>query len=234
MAGERVLVVEDDAETTKVLVLVLDKAGFVTDTAEDGETALLKIEARKPDLVLLDMVMPGMSGWAFLRHLSERGTPPPIVVVSGHYASPTPLGALGELVRAYVSKPFNMAQLVQTCQRVLAYPEERPEPRAERRRHRRQPLLLGVSLLSFDERLLAVGQVTDLSAGGAQLTVALPLGIGDAVTLAIGLPNAAEPLRVHATVTWSQGTTAGVSFRDLSAEATRLLGEVVELGNAPS
>ncbi len=230
MAGERILIVEDDEETRKILALVLTNAGFSPDAADNGETALLKVEARKPDLILLDMVMPGMSGWAFLRHLSQRGTPPPVVVVSGHYASPTPLGALGGLVRGYVSKPFNMAQLVQTCQRVLASKDGRAEPRAERRRLRRQFLVLGVSLLSPEGHILAVGQITDLSVAGAQLTVGLPLQAGDVVVLAIGLPNEATPLTVRATVTWTSGTTAGVAFQELSREGRQRLADVIQPG----
>jgi DNA-binding response OmpR family regulator len=234
MARERVLIVEDDDETRKILTLVLTNAGFSPDTAENGETALLKIEARVPDLVLLDMVMPGMSGWTFLRRLAERKAPPPVLVVSGHYASPRPLGVLGGLVRGYLSKPFNMARLVQACQSVLSQKDGRPAPSVERRRHRRQALLLGASLLSSDGRVQAVGQVTDLSVTGAQVTVGRSLTLGDALTLAIGLPNEAEPLRVRALVTWSAGTTAGVTFEDLSAEEARRIGAAVQPGGAAS
>jgi CheY-like chemotaxis protein len=119
MAGERVLVVDDDAETRRVLVALLTHAGYKVTWAEDGEVALLQIEAREPDLILLDMVMPGMTGWAFIRRLAERGLNPPVVVVSGQYARPKPLGELGTRVAAYLPKPFSRAQLLEACGRAI-------------------------------------------------------------------------------------------------------------------
>jgi DNA-binding response OmpR family regulator len=215
MAGERVLVVEDDLETRKILVVVLEQAGYTVASADDGEVALLQIEARRPDLIVLDMVMPGMSGWAFLRRLAERAVDVPVIVVSGQYASPAPLGALGGSVAAYLAKPFNMAQLVNTCARVLDPAAARPDRRAERR----EALILGATLLSPDGRAIAVGHATNLGATGLAIDMAGRLAPGQRIELAVGLPGQLEPLRVTADVMWRSGDGAGLSFVDLSAAA---------------
>jgi CheY-like chemotaxis protein len=215
MAGERVLVIEDDAEIRKVVVSLLTSAGYRVAAAEDGEAALLQVEARAPDLILLDMVMPGMSGWTFLRRLTERGSSIPVVVLSGRYASATPLGELSECVTAYIPKPFDRAQLVETCARVLA--GNGPEAERERRAAVRQPLALGATLLAPDGRPTAVGRVLNLSSRGLAVELAVPLALGNVVEVAVGLPGQAEPLRVTAEVQWSAGGVSGLNFVGLSA-----------------
>jgi CheY-like chemotaxis protein len=119
MAEERILVVEDDDEMRELLVSLLTDAGYKVASARDGEVALIQIEARQPDLILLDMVMPGMTGWAFLRRLIDRGLDVPVVVVSGQYAAPKPLGELSSRVAAYIEKPFDLNQLLETCASAL-------------------------------------------------------------------------------------------------------------------
>ena len=213
MAGERILVVEDDAETRKVLVSLLMSANYQAAWAEDGEAALLQIEARAPALILLDMVMPGMTGWTFLRRLGERRSTVPVIVLSGRYASPSPLGELSERVAAYLSKPFDRAELLETCARVLAGGRETAP--SERRSAERQVLSLGVTLLDADGRVRTIGRVLNISSRGLAIQVGAPPSAGEQVYLAVGLPGQAEPLRASAEVRWSAADVSGLSFVDL-------------------
>jgi len=69
MAGELVLVIDDSPTITKVVQLVLTKAGYQVATAPDGEAGLVAVRAQRPDLILLDFVMPRMNGYQFCREL---------------------------------------------------------------------------------------------------------------------------------------------------------------------
>jgi CheY-like chemotaxis protein len=219
MAGERILVVEDDAETRKVLVSLLTLGGYKAVSAEDGEAALLQVEAREPALILLDMVMPGMTGWTFLRRLNERGSTVPVIVLSGRYASPTPLGELSDRVAAYLSKPFDRAALLDTCARVLG--GSSPTSQSDRRSAQRHALTVDVTLLGPDGQATAVGRVLNLSAHGMAIQVDPPPSPGERIDLAVSLPGRREALRVSAEVRWTAADVSGLNFVDLSDAARR-------------
>ena len=223
MAGRQrplVLVADDDDETRKIVGVVLAGGDLDCVAVEDGDQALTCLREQRPDLVILDMVMPGMSGWAFLRHLDQIPDPPPVVIVSGRPTASRNLGKLERHVRAFVSKPFNMANLVQTCHRVLATAKVAPPP-VERRRAARRSLLIQASLLSRSGSSLATGQISNLSLTGAEIFLEIPLAVGQILTLEIALPDGNEPLRLSAEVRWRDGSYLGLSFRDLSVEAVQ-------------
>ena len=85
-ARKSVLLVEDDEETGAAKVAVLQDAGYHVTLAGDGEEALgLLSQEPLPDLILLDMLMPGMDGWHFLQHIKAKPNlrTVPIVIVTG-------------------------------------------------------------------------------------------------------------------------------------------------------
>ena len=84
MAGELVLVIDDSPTITKVVQLVLTKAGFEVRTASDGEAGLAAARQGTPDLILLDFVMPRMNGYQFCRELmaDSRLKDIPVVLMS--------------------------------------------------------------------------------------------------------------------------------------------------------
>ncbi len=71
MAGELVLVIDDSPTITKVVQLVLTKAGYQVQTAADGEDGLSALRKQRPELILLDFVMPRMNGYQFCRELTS-------------------------------------------------------------------------------------------------------------------------------------------------------------------
>lgn len=108
-----VLVVDDDPDIQLLLRLELEGDGYLVVTAADGLEALDRIETARPDVVLLDIMMPELDGWGVLEQLDESA--PAVIVVSGlatdrarHYRNAVELGALG-----FVSKPFDSAKLLE-------------------------------------------------------------------------------------------------------------------------
>lgn len=94
---KRVLVVDDDDDLRELLSMVVTRAGYDAETAWDGKQAVEMIEARPPDLVILDLMLPRYGGFEILRRLQQGPLSTlPIVVVTGRYNDP----ATASLVRA--------------------------------------------------------------------------------------------------------------------------------------
>ena len=95
-AAARVLVVEDDEATRRVVQRTLKQAGFVVDEAGNGAEALKRVAAARPDLVLLDLMMPVMDGFEFLRQLRQRegGVDLPVIVLTARELSTQERGFL--------------------------------------------------------------------------------------------------------------------------------------------
>ena len=76
--------VEDEAVSRELFVQALTKAGWTVDEAEDGREALARLDVNKPDVILLDLLMPVMDGFAFLEKLRRRpdGSTVPVVVAT--------------------------------------------------------------------------------------------------------------------------------------------------------
>jgi two-component system phosphate regulon response regulator PhoB len=109
-----ILIVEDEAALVELLRYNLDKSGFATRVATDGEEALAKIEDRVPDLVLLDWMLPGVSGIEICRRLRRRPETArlPIVMLTARTEEADRLRGLETGADDYVSKPFSVAELL--------------------------------------------------------------------------------------------------------------------------
>jgi len=104
----RVLVVDDDAMTRELLKLVLREEGFaVAGEAKDGETALAASEAHAPDLVCLDINMPGMDGLETLARLHDRNPGLPVVMVTGDATLSAVRRAVDRGAAGFIVKPFS-------------------------------------------------------------------------------------------------------------------------------
>lgn len=108
--GPNVLVIEDDDETRAVLVRELTRRGYRTTEAADGRTALERWEARRPDVVLLDLGLPDMDGLQLIRRI-RRDASTPIVILSGRYEEREKVEALERGADDYVTKPFGVDEL---------------------------------------------------------------------------------------------------------------------------
>jgi two-component system, OmpR family, KDP operon response regulator KdpE len=105
-----VLVVEDDAETRRALARELTARGYRVIEAGDGRTALARWEARRPDVVLLDLGLPDIDGLEVIRRIRRDATTP-IVILSGRYEEREKVGALERGADDYVTKPFGVDEL---------------------------------------------------------------------------------------------------------------------------
>jgi DNA-binding response OmpR family regulator len=133
-----VLIVEDEPDMLLLLRLTLEDAGFETCLAADGETALRRIDAERPDVVLLDLMLPVLDGWGVLAELATRPAGPPVVICSATDGrrERTRAAELGAV--AFVPKPFEVEDLVRVLREALAH---RPA-----RRGAVAPILPGVAL----------------------------------------------------------------------------------------
>jgi two-component system phosphate regulon response regulator PhoB len=123
MDGARILIVEDHPTMREAMRLVLEGEGFVISEAADGERALTLIDEDPPDLVFLDMNIPGSSGAEVLRLIKRSpvtsGVRVIIVTADGEEGRERAL-ALG--ADAYFTKPFSPIMLLQTVEQVLSPP----------------------------------------------------------------------------------------------------------------
>lgn len=117
---QRILVVDDDRSTRQLIRLQLRAAGYAVDTADDGAAALARIRKKSPDLVLLDVWMPGMGGLEMLAQLRDEPSQPKVVVMTADDTSETLLRAIREHAYRCVTKPIEPKELVALVRDVLA------------------------------------------------------------------------------------------------------------------
>ena len=111
MNSATILVVDDEPQLRRVMLATLTDIGYVVITANNGEEALLKFRQEPPDLVLLDMNMPGMGGLETCRSL-RAGSDVPIVILSVRNAERDKVEALDAGADDYVTKPFGIQELL--------------------------------------------------------------------------------------------------------------------------
>ena len=118
MANEKILVVDDDANICELLRLYLTKEGYQVTVANDGEEGLEKFNAVKPDMVLLDVMMPGMDGWQVLKAVRKSSNIPIIMVTARDETFDKVLGLeLG--ADDYITKPFDSKEMAARVKAVL-------------------------------------------------------------------------------------------------------------------
>ena len=111
MASERVLLIEDDPAIVAGLQLNLSLEGYEVLTAGDGESGYQIALDRKPDLVLLDVMLPGMNGLEVLRRLRELDAEIPVLVLTARGDEADKVLGLQLGADDYISKPFNLPEL---------------------------------------------------------------------------------------------------------------------------
>jgi DNA-binding response OmpR family regulator len=119
MEPRRILLVDDELEVLLSLEGMLERNGFRVLTARSGEEALHKVQTFAPDLVLLDIKMPGMSGRAVLRELRQDGDWPPVIMLTQVQGADERSMTLDEGADDYVNKPCDAKELVSRIRAVL-------------------------------------------------------------------------------------------------------------------
>ena len=107
-----ILVVEDEPRILAFLRRGLEAQGFAVDAAEDGPTALRRARERRYDLVVLDLLLPGLDGLSVLRELAERLPDVPVLILSARSDIETKLRGFELGARDFLAKPFALDELV--------------------------------------------------------------------------------------------------------------------------
>jgi len=110
--GPLVLVVDDDPRLREYMRVNLEIEGYSVREAESAEQALEAIDDQAPDLVLLDVVMPGVDGWQLLQKLQERHGSIPVIMFSGQVDERSAGEAEERGARGFVGKPFDPQELL--------------------------------------------------------------------------------------------------------------------------
>lgn len=118
----RILVVEDDVHTRRINVLALSSAGYGIEEAADGATAIRAARESRPDLIVLDIALPGITGLAVLETLRNEMGPaaPPVIVLSARAMRDDFEAARRAGCDAYLAKPIDPFDLVHEVGRLLA------------------------------------------------------------------------------------------------------------------
>ena len=121
----RILIVDDEPQIVRGLEDNLRFEGYQTSTAADGPQALAVAAREAPDLILLDIMMPGMSGWDVCRELRGKGIDVPIIMLTARGEETDRIRGLELGADDYITKPFSLRELLARVRAVL----RRPGPR---------------------------------------------------------------------------------------------------------
>jgi len=130
---KKVLIVDDDDEIARTLQSMLERHGFEATRAENGAVALSKLQTERPDVILLDIVMPVMDGFQLLSVLKKmpEAQAIPVIILSVRSDDATVSAAWQGGATLYLPKPFSSRELITVLRRVVVVAEELQEAETE-------------------------------------------------------------------------------------------------------
>jgi DNA-binding response OmpR family regulator len=181
--AKHILIVDDDALMRRSLAFNLEQAGYHTNTAESAETALSKVRLDKPDLVLLDIGLPGMDGLDAMRQLKQQFDIPVIFITARRRELDEALG-LEMGGDDYITKPFDFNVLVAHIKAVLRRFERSAVASATQASSNHESLVVGDLVVDPLTHLVTVaGKQVDLPRREFDLLHALALHPGRVFTV---------------------------------------------------
>lgn len=147
MAHEHILVVDDEKDILRLVSSYLQQAGFVVMVAVDGETALHMVRRERPDLLLLDVMLPGMNGWDVTSTIRSDTSVAsiPIIILTANVDDNEKILGLDLGADDYITKPFNLRELLARVRAALRRTQWKEEP-------------AGASILQVGELRMDVGR----------------------------------------------------------------------------
>lgn len=127
MSSARILVVDDEAQIRELVRLYLEREGYVVRGCGDGPSALDAVSEWSPDLMVLDLLLPGMSGNEVCRRLRDEGSRLPIIMLTARTTEQDKLTGLRGGADDYVTKPFSPAEVAARVGAVLRRVKGEPE-----------------------------------------------------------------------------------------------------------
>lgn len=116
---EKILVVDDEPSIVTLLEFNLQKEGFTVITASDGQIALEKFEKEQPDLIVLDLMLPGIDGYEVCRRLREKGRTVPLLMLTAKDEELDKILGLELGADDYITKPFSPREVVARVRAIL-------------------------------------------------------------------------------------------------------------------
>ena len=118
---KHILVVDDDFEVTETLRHALTREGFEVSVAADGNLGIAHAETKRPDLLILDMMMPKRSGFLVLEYLrqSENNSKTPVIMITGNQGNRHRQYAELLGVNDYIQKPFAIDRILESVKKLL-------------------------------------------------------------------------------------------------------------------
>lgn len=127
--AKTVLIIEDDLKIAELLRMYLSKDGFSVQISPDGAQGLAAFRASEPELVLLDLMLPGMDGWEVCRQIRQDGSKAPIIMITAKSETIDKVQGLEMGADDYVSKPFDMKEVMARVHAVMRRYEGGDRPR---------------------------------------------------------------------------------------------------------
>ena len=120
--GRKILAVDDERHIVRLIQVNLERAGYQVVTAFDGTDALKKVTSDKPDLIVLDVMMPKMDGFEVLKRLQANPETReiPIIMLTAKAQDADVFRGWASGVSAYLTKPFNPLELITFVKRILS------------------------------------------------------------------------------------------------------------------
>lgn len=185
--SNRILIVDDEPSNLKILGEELRDRGYTVETANDGSGALNKAETSRPDLIILDFMMPGVSGLDVLRELRKKGNDTPVIMITAYSTVDRAVQAMKEGAYDFITRPFEPDHMALVVQKAL-----------ERERLRRE-----VEILSEE-----IGQRYRLIVGESPkmkhtVELAKKAASSNATVLLLGESGTGKEIFAHAIHNWS-------------------------------
>jgi DNA-binding response OmpR family regulator len=158
---QHILIVEDNADLSFGLRNNLEIEGYTIEVADDGNKGLGRARAGSPDLIILDLMMPGLDGYRVLKTLREEGYDTPVLILSARGEEADKVRGFRLGADDYVTKPFSLLELLARVEALLrrsAVAAEKPEDEGQLLRVGKITVNIAAKLVYSDERVV---QLTD-------------------------------------------------------------------------
>jgi len=206
-AGQRIWVVDDDPDLRKMVGTYLTDQGYDVRCLANGEQLMARLQGQRPDLVVLDLMMPGDNGLTLLRRLRDANDDLPVVMLTARGDAVDRIIGLEQGADDYLAKPFLPRELTARIEAVLrrrvALPAGTPLAQQER-------VLIGDQVLDQSARTLMKGEVVTL------------LTSGEFALLAAFVQHPLRPLSRERLVELARGPESVTDSRSMDVQVSRL------------
>ena len=186
--SENILIVDDELSNRRILEQVLTRTGYAVETADDGAKALKKLDSSRPDLIILDYMMPEVSGMDVLRDLRKREDDTPVIMITAYGTVERAVEAMHEGAYDFITRPFKPEHILHIVRKALE----------------RQRLKRGVEILSAEvgERYqLIVGESVRMKQA---VDLARKTAASNATVLLLGESGTGKEIFARSIHNWSE------------------------------